>query len=89
MRPSAAVSRYQAVPVEYTDNQVVAGDEHQLPDGRDDVGGGAVALSPALLQQTQFCMAPADPVDQQGEAISEASSSISATSWMTGTQCAS
>lgn len=47
--PAIAMPGHQAVAVENAGNQVVAGDQRQLPDGRDDLCGGAVVLStPAL-----------------------------------------
>ena len=58
---------HQNVSIEDAGNQIIIGDEHQLPDGRDDIAGGAVALPSATLRQTQFCMDPSDPMDQQDD----------------------
>ena len=65
--PAIAMAGHQAVAVENAGDQIIAGDEHQLPDGRDDVGGGAVALAATPLRQAQFGMHAADPVDQQDD----------------------
>lgn len=49
--PAIAMPRHQTVAVENAGDQVVAGDQHQLPNGRDNVGGSAVALSATPLRQ--------------------------------------
>src|ERR1700682_158263 len=80
--PAIAVAGHQAVPVEDAGDQVIIGDENQLADGGEHVGGDAVALSAAAPRQAQFGMNAADPMVRR--TISDASSSISATtSWMT------
>jgi hypothetical protein len=43
------VAGHQAVPVEDAGNQIIIGDENQLADGGEHVGGDAVALSAAAL----------------------------------------
>src|SRR3954464_69828 len=48
--PAIAVAGHQAVSIEDAGNQIIIGDEHQLPYGCDDVAGGAVALSSATLR---------------------------------------
>src|ERR1700720_2594279 len=45
--PAIAVAGHQAVPVEDAGNQIIIGDENQLADGGEHVGGDAVALSAA------------------------------------------
>src|SRR5690606_32459716 len=65
--PAIAMPSYQAVAVENASDQVVAGDQHQLPNGRNDIGGSAVALSAAPLRQTKFGMGAANPMDQQDD----------------------
>src|ERR1700724_4442174 len=47
--PAIAVAGHQAVPVEDAGNQIIIGDENQLADGGEHVGGDAVALSAAAL----------------------------------------
>jgi hypothetical protein len=36
--PAIAVAGHQTVSIEDAGNQIIIGDEHQLPDGRDDIG---------------------------------------------------
>src|ERR1700676_101348 len=45
--PAIAVAGHQAVPVEDAGDQIIIGDENQLADGGEHVGGDAVALSAA------------------------------------------
>ena len=45
--------------------KIIIGNEHQVPDGRDDIGGGTVALAAAALRQAPFGMHPTDPMDQK------------------------
>jgi hypothetical protein len=66
--PAIAVPCHQAVAVENACDQIIAGDQRQLPDGSDDVAGGAVAQPASPLRQAQFRMDPANPVDQEHEA---------------------
>ena len=49
--PAIAVAGHQAVPVEDAGDQVIIGDENQLADGGEHVGGDAVALSAAAPRQ--------------------------------------
>src|SRR5258708_77321 len=65
--PAIAVASHQAVPVEDAGNQIIIGDENQLADGGEDVGGDAVALSAATPLQAQFGMNAAHPVGQENE----------------------
>lgn len=58
---------HEAVSVEDSGNQIVAGDQHQLPDSCDDVTGGAIALPAPSLRKAQFGMDATDPVDQQND----------------------
>src|ERR1700724_3504288 len=45
--PAIAVAGHQAVPVEDAGDQIIIGDENQLADGGEHVGGDAAALSAA------------------------------------------
>ena len=45
--PAIAVAGHQAIPVEDAGNQIIIGDENQLADGGEDVGGDPVARSAA------------------------------------------
>src|SRR5258707_960569 len=45
--PAIAVAGHQAVTVEDAGNQIIIGDENQLADGGEHVGGDAVALASA------------------------------------------
>ncbi|WP_292464942.1 hypothetical protein [Mesorhizobium sp.] len=65
--PAIAMPSHQAVPVENAGDQVIAGDQHQLPDGCDDVGGVRIALATSPFRQTQFCMDAVDLLDQQDD----------------------
>src|SRR6266852_2190865 len=47
--PAIAVAGHQAVPVEDAGDQIIIGDENQLADGGEHVGGDAVALSAAAV----------------------------------------
>src|SRR3979490_2131230 len=49
--PAIAAAGHQAVPVEAAGNQIIIGDENQLADGGEHVGGDAVALSAATPRQ--------------------------------------
>lgn len=61
----AIAAGHQPVPVEDAGDQIIIGDEHQLPNRRDDIGGDAVALPSASLRQAQFSMDAANPMDQE------------------------
>lgn len=61
--PAIAMPGHQAVADENAGDQIIAGDQHQLPDGCDDIGGGAVALSAPALRQAQLGMGAANPMD--------------------------
>lgn len=65
--PAVAMPSYQAVAVENAGDQVVAGDQHQLPTGRNDTGGSVVALSASPLRRAKFGMGAANPMDQQAD----------------------
>src|ERR1700692_2061537 len=60
--PAMAVAGHQAVPVEDAGDQVIIGDENQLADGGEHVGGDAVALSAAAPRQAQVGMDGAGPM---------------------------
>ena len=47
--PAVAVARHQSVAIEDAGNQIIIGNEHQLTNGGDDVGGGAMAPPTASL----------------------------------------
>ena len=66
-RPTIAVASDKSVPVQNAGNQIIIGDEHELPDGGDDVGGGAVALASAPARQAQFGMNAAHPVNEEND----------------------
>lgn len=53
--PAIAMPGHQAVAVENA-GDLFAGDRHQLPDGCDDIAGGAVALSAPALRKAQLGM---------------------------------
>ena len=48
-------------------DQVVAGDERELTHGRDDVGGGAVALPAPTLGQADLVVDAAGPMDREND----------------------
>ncbi len=61
--PAIAMLGHQAVAIENAGDQIIAGDQHQLPDGRDDIARGAVALSAPALRQAQLGIGAANPMD--------------------------
>src|SRR5260221_12420179 len=65
--PTIAVARLEAVAVEKSGNQIVAGDQHQLTHGLNDIGRGAVALSAPALRQAQLAGGATHPVDDENE----------------------
>src|ERR1700731_2118626 len=65
--PAIAVAGHQAVPVEDAGDQIIIGDENQLADGGEHVGGDAVALSAAAPRQAQFGMNAANPMGQEND----------------------
>ena len=65
--PAIAVARLEAVAVEEAGNQIVAGDQHQLTHGLDDIGRGAVALSAPALGQAQLAVGATHPVDDEND----------------------
>src|SRR5258708_38995956 len=65
--PAIAVAGHQAVPVEDAGNQIIIGDENQLADGGEHVGGDAVALSAATPLKAQYGMNAAHPMVQENE----------------------
>src|SRR5258708_39856637 len=65
--PAIAVAGHQAVPVEDAGNQIIIGDENQLADGGEHVGGDAVALSAAAPRQAQFGMDGPNPMGQEND----------------------
>src|SRR5258705_13584494 len=58
---------HPAVPVEDAGDQIIIGDENQLADGGEHVGGDAVAVSAAGPRQAQFGMNAAHPMDQEND----------------------
>jgi hypothetical protein len=66
-RPAVAVAGEEAVPVQDAGDEIVAGEEHQLPHGGDDVGRSAVTLSLAPARQAEFGMNAAHPVDHEND----------------------
>lgn len=71
-----AMPGHEAVAVENVGDQIVAGDQHQLPIGRDDIGGGAVAVPAPPFGRPVLFGPP--PIQWITRTTSEASSSISA-----------
>lgn len=65
--PAIAVAGHQAIPVEDAGNQVIIGDENQLPDGGQDVGRSAVALSAPPPRQAKFGVDAANPMNQEND----------------------
>src|ERR1700738_1357043 len=65
--PAIAVAGHQAVPVEDAGDQIIIGDENQLADGGEHVGGDAAALSAAAPRQAQFGVNAADPMGQEND----------------------
>src|SRR5205085_503668 len=65
--PAIAVARLEAVSVEEAGNQIVAGDQHQLTHGLDNIGGSAVALSAPALGQAQLAVSATHPVDDEND----------------------
>src|SRR5258706_13479179 len=60
--PAIAVAGHQAAPVEDAGNQIIIGDENQLADGGQHVGGDAVELSAAAPRHGQVGFEAADPM---------------------------
>src|SRR3984957_15463690 len=65
--PAIAVARLEAVAVEEAGNQIVAGDQHQLTHGLDDISRSAVALSAPTLGQAQLAVGATHPVDDEND----------------------
>ncbi len=63
--PAIAVACLEAVAVEEAGNQIVAGNQHQLTHGLDDIGRGAVALPAPALGQAQLAVGATHPVDDE------------------------
>ena len=59
--PAIAVARLEAVAVEEAGNQIVAGDQHQLTHGLDNISRSAVALSAPALGQAQLAVSATHP----------------------------
>src|SRR5271165_2006421 len=64
-RPSIAMARNKAIPVEDAGDKVVIGDEDELPNGGNHIGCGAVALAAAPSGQAHLAVHAADPVDHE------------------------
>src|ERR1700739_4080045 len=62
-----AVARLEAVAVEEAGNKIVAGDQHQLTHGLDDISRSAVALSAPTLGQAQLAVGATHPVDDEND----------------------
>src|ERR1700716_553221 len=54
--PAVAIAGDKAVPVESARDQIVIGDQHEMPDRRDDVGWGTVALTLSPTRQAKLGM---------------------------------
>ena len=66
-RPAIAVAGHQTIPVEDAGDQIIIGDENELPDGSEDIGGCSVALPSTPLRQSQLAMNATGPMDQQDD----------------------
>ena len=66
-RPAIAVARHQTIAVEDASDQIITGDENELPDGSEDIGRCRVALPSTPLRQPQLAMNAAGPMDQQDD----------------------
>ena len=66
-RPAIAVAGHQTIPVEDASDQIITGDENELPDGREDIGGCRVALPSTALRQPHLAMNATGPMDQQDD----------------------
>jgi hypothetical protein len=65
--PAVAVPGLEAVAIEKARDQVVAGDQHKLAHGFDDVGRCAVALPAPALRQAHLAVGAACPVHDQND----------------------
>src|SRR6202166_2942117 len=65
--PAIAVARLEAVAVEEAGNQIVAGDQHQLTHGLDNISRSAVAFSAPTLGQAQLAVGCTHPVDDEND----------------------
>src|SRR2546421_583335 len=65
--PAIAVACLEAVAVEEAGNQIVAGDQHQLTHGLENISRSAVALPASTLGQAQLAMGAAHPVDDEND----------------------
>jgi hypothetical protein len=65
--PTIAVAPLEAVAVEEAGNQIVAGDQHQLTHGLDNITRSAVALSAPLPRQAQPAVSATHPVDDEND----------------------
>lgn len=66
-RPAVLVSRAQSIPIENAGDEVIVGDEYELANGIEDVGGGGVALAAAATREPKFGMDASRPVDEQDD----------------------
>ena len=64
-RPTVAMAREEAVPVEDASDEVIVGDQHELANSGHDIGRGAVALTATPPGQTHFAVDAAAPVDHE------------------------
>jgi hypothetical protein len=65
--PTIAVAPLEAVAVEEAGNQIVAGDQHQLTHGLDNISRSAVALSAPVPRQAQPAVSATHPVDDEND----------------------
>src|SRR5215213_1287454 len=66
-RPAVAVACGQLVSVQQSGDEIVVGDQHEVPDGGNDVGRGAAALAASTSRQAQLGVNAAHPVDQEND----------------------
>jgi len=55
----------QLVPVQQPGDQIIIRNEHELPNGVDDIRSGTVALAAPSARQPQLCVSTAHPVDNE------------------------
>src|SRR6516164_3840809 len=64
-RPAITITGCQLVPIENARDEVAIRNEHQLPDGIDDIGRRRIARSTTLPRQSQFGVNAAHPMDEE------------------------
>ena len=65
--PAVATACGQSVPVEDAGKEIIIGDEDQLPNGGDEIGRCAFALTAPASRQAQFGANAPDPVDDEDD----------------------